>query len=85
MFGFGYGRGMGFGRGAGYGRGWGGGFGFGNGWGYGLRYWDDFADYPPFGDEKEWLARYLDRLELHQRDLQTEIDSVKKRISDLEK
>ncbi len=81
MFGFGYGRGWGFGRGAGYGRGG----GFGNGWGYGRRYWDDFAGYPPYGDEKEWLTRYLDRLEVYQRDIQAEIGSVRKRISELEK
>ncbi len=77
MFGFGYGRGWGFGRG--YGRGW------GNGWQFGRRFWDDYADYPLYGNEREWLERYLDRLEVHQRDVQAEIDAVKKRISELEK
>ncbi len=85
MFGFGYGNGWGFGRGAGYGRGAGfgrgRGMGFGGGWGFGRGYWADYGY--PFGSEKEWLERYLDRLELHRKDVQAEIDSVRKRLSEL--
>jgi len=80
MYGFGAGFGRGFGRGAGFGR------GFGYGCGYGRRFWNDFSEYPiSFQDEKERLARYLDRLELHQKEIQAEMEFVKNRISELEK
>ncbi len=78
-YGMGYGRGRGLGMGNGFGRGYGrrgGGFGFGM---------NGFADELPLVDEVEQLTRYKERLELHRRELESEINAVEKRIAEIRK
>ena len=69
-FGHGFGFGGGFGRGSGMGP-----FGFGP---------NSSETGFPVMDELEMLKRYKDRLELHKRDLEAELNAVEKRISELE-
>ncbi len=81
-YGMGFGRGRGQGNGMGYGFGHGGGFGRGGRFGFGM---NGFAGELPVMDELETLKRYKERLELHQRDLESEINAVEKRIAELQK
>jgi len=80
------GYGMGFGKGRGNGNRMGNGFGLGYGrrGGFG-RGFNNYADEFPVMDELEMLKRYKERLELHRRDLDSELIAVEKRIAELQK
>lgn len=55
-------------------------------------WWGFHRNFRPFGpwmwgestaDEIRWLERYKDRLELHKKDLEAEIQSVEERLKEL--